>query len=332
MKKTISLIIVLCVSISSAIAQSAKDTEIMRMAQELSASLKEKNKKVVVVADFTDLEGKVSTFGKSVADELTTNLINLSGTFRVIPTESLVNVFSTEGITLKDLTQLDQLKKLNKALGVDAIIIGKISEQSSKYRISAKILEIETGGYVKSSTIELPNDSLTRSDDLRRRMDSPGYETPKTEPYPVKPAADPDKNKSKAERIKRGSSFTFELQKCELSGQKVSCFLMIKNSSDKSERLALYNTAKLFDENGKTFKSSGIEIGGEERTEDSIPANGIPVSAKIVFEAVPADISKINLLQISCAYLGVNKGALYGMYKGMVSFPIEFTNIELNKR
>jgi ABC-type microcin C transport system permease subunit YejE len=77
--------------------------------------------------------------------------------------------------------------------------------------------------------------------------------------------------------------------------------------------------------------STGIEIGGGERTEDSIPGNDVPVSARITFETASVKISKINLLQISSAYLGVNKGALFGMYKGMLSFKIEFKDIEVNK-
>jgi TolB-like protein len=121
------------------------DEAIKKLADKVSISMAEKNKTKIAVIPFQDLStDAVTTFGKYIAEELTTALFN-SGKFNIVERNLLNKVLDELKLGQTGIVELKSAKELGKMTGVDAIIAGTIADLGTTIAINCRLIETESG-------------------------------------------------------------------------------------------------------------------------------------------------------------------------------------------
>ncbi len=230
----------------------------------------------VAVADFVDLKGNSSEFGKFLAEELVTRLFE-TNKFNVI----------------KALSSKSQ----RRVLSVDAVVGGTISESDNNYRINVRITNAETGELVAAAGATVVKDgevcSLINCNPKLPSNNSQSTTESASETTPVlKRRRDETPKTWKVD----SNFFTFDLQRCQLSGASVLCEFIITNN-DSDRRIMIYEyESRLFDNFGNEYKGREVKIANAG--DDATLVSGVPVKARIVFEGVSAEATKITKLRL----------------------------------
>lgn len=129
---------------------------------------------------------------------------------------------------------------------------------------------------------------------------APKNETPAPSQVNTDPPASP---KPKAQgQIVKSNFFTFDLQQCSKSGSTIICDFVVTNQ-DKDRRLILgdYNST-LSDDMGNTGKINNVSLGNQKGAyyATSLMVSGVPTKARVGFEDISAQATKISLMTIRC--------------------------------
>lgn len=261
--------------------QISLEENLTKLSKNLSDTLIEKQlagkeRTNVAIMDFVDFKGNSSEFGKFLAEELVTRLFE-TNKFNVIKASSS--------------------KNQRRVLSVDAIVGGTIGESDSNYRINVRITNAETGELVAATGATVVKDrevcSLVNCNSKAPFNNSQSTTESASERPPTIVRRSPETPKTwKVD----SNFFTFDLQRCQLSGASVLCeFIITNNDNDRRITIGTYDS-RLFDDYGNEYKGREVRIAnaGDQATLIS----GVPVKARIVFEGVSADATKITKLRV----------------------------------
>jgi TolB-like protein len=230
----------------------------------------------VAILDFVDFKGNSSEFGKFLAEELVTRLFE-TNKFNVIKASSS--------------------KNQRRVLSVDAIVGGTIGESDSNYRINVQITNAETGELVAATGATVVKDrevcSLVNCNSKAPFNNSQSTTESASERPPTivrRPLEAPKTWKVDS------NFFTFDLQRCRLSGTSVLCeFIITNNDKDRTIRVYSRNSV-FFDDLGNQYDNGKMEIANTEIEVTLI--SGVPVKARLTFTNVSAEATKITKLQL----------------------------------
>lgn len=294
------------------------------LSKEISDELTGNQKTTVAIAEFVDLDGKVTSFGKFLAEELVTRLYKTKK-LKVIERQRLDKVIAEQKLSLTDIIEASSAKRLGRILGVDAIVTGTISELGNNFRINARIINTETGELLAAAGVSVVKDQEVCSlincgaqSALINRVETQSS-TPKVQPTPI-PSSSP---RSTSTSIKNDSNFfTFELQKCRLSGTNVICDFMITNN-DKDRTLDLA-TSVMFDDFNNEYYSRRSQLANSQGNRgQAFLVSGVPAKARLTFENVSPNAATMTLLKLTCY--------VYGDSRRGEKFFIEYRNISLRE-
>lgn len=316
-KQAFVLVIFILLLVSTVIAQKNKSSKnepqpspspqisleqrLGELSKDISDELTDKQKTTIAVAEFVDLNGNSSDFGKFLAEELVTRLYKTKK-LKVIERQRLDKVIAEQKLSLTDMIEASSAKRIGRILGVDAIVAGTISELGNNFRINARIINTETGELIAAAGATIAKDQEVCSlincvlkTTVTNTISQP-IPTPQSTPI-VKPITKTWKAES--------NLFTFELQKCTLSGTSAICELTITNNSS-DRNLGLYSyKSKMFDEfNNESTGKRGYLANKEGTQVSHFLVSGIPTKAKIIFEGISSDATKITLLDLVCGQNG----------------------------
>jgi TolB-like protein len=149
--------------------------------------------KKVAVMTFYYPDGAVSSGSSIVPERLTTYLVNMKG-MQVIERSLLHQVL--QEVEFQQIGAFDKTtaKRLGKFLGVDAIVVGSLSDQPDhKTEVNARLVEAETGAILAAK-----NAVITRTW-LDRPQIPPPPDLPAKKPEPpAKPSPEPEQNPAPA--------------------------------------------------------------------------------------------------------------------------------------
>jgi hypothetical protein len=93
------------------------------------------------------------------------------------------------------------------------------------------------------------------------------------------------------------------LKDCKRSDTTIKCSLIVTNrGEERSLYINAYSYSSIVDSNGKSYRGSTVDIGGNTNSGVHTKiAPGIDYAADITFEKIPEQITKIPLLKL---YLG----------------------------
>lgn len=111
----------------------------------------------VAVADFPDLQGITDDLGRYIATRITTRL-GQSKKFSVTERQRLAQVLAEMKISMSDLVDPEQAKKLKKMVGVDALVVGTIADLGKQVDVNARLIEIEANLMIWSASVTIDKD------------------------------------------------------------------------------------------------------------------------------------------------------------------------------
>lgn len=156
-------LLLLVIALSPAAVQAAELKEtVEQLAVQLAKSAPEGRTLRVAVTDFPDLQGVISDLGRYIAERLTTRLSAQVQKFRVIERQRLGQVLGELRFSMSDLVDPDKAKQLGKMLGVEAIVVGTISDLGNTVDIDARIIEIETNNILSGITAAVSKDEMVK--------------------------------------------------------------------------------------------------------------------------------------------------------------------------
>ena len=96
-------------------------------------------------------------------------------------------------------------------------------------------------------------------------------------------------------------NFLFQLQKCKLAGQTVTCDFMVTSKGQDRELTIMGNSgSRIFDDMGNEFKAGNVIMGNASDSDwvtDRLVSN-IPMKARLVFENVRSQPNLLSVLEI----------------------------------
>lgn len=160
MRAKIALAVMLATSLNSAVhAQQSLEQGIHELAGSISATMKTGSIKKIAVVEFTDLSGYRSTLGQFIAEELITQLFNVSpGQFDVVERRQLAKVLGEQKLAATGLIDPDSISRVGKILGIQAIVTGSITDLGAQIKLNARLIAVETGKVFAASSVSVTKD------------------------------------------------------------------------------------------------------------------------------------------------------------------------------
>lgn len=137
--------------------QSTLDQRLAELSKQISDGLTENQKQTIAVVEFVDLEGRVTNFGRFVAEELITRLYQTKK-FKVIERQLLNKIVAEQKLSLAGMIDQASAQKLGKLLGVDAIASGTVTDLGKSLRVNARLISTNTGEVFAVAATEIAKD------------------------------------------------------------------------------------------------------------------------------------------------------------------------------
>jgi TolB-like protein len=303
MRKLLTILL-LCLSLtppSAARAQDGLNKRVDELGQQIAAKMTAKQKTTVAVVEFTDLQGNTTDFGRFLAEELITRLMETEK-FRVIERQLLNKIIAEQKLSLTGVIDPASAKQLGKILGVEAIVSGTVTNLSQSLKVNARLISTETGEIFSVASAEIFKD-----ESVTGLLANGGGASPAPTPKPTPQAA--ATGKVPPQRVK---DFIFEVTTCKLTGDSVTCYLSIKNDSPEDRGLRIWkSTTRMVDEFGNerlaTVLSLGTYVTNSYNGEiDNDLISQVPTRASIKFENVSTQATRATLS------ISASSGATFG--------------------
>lgn len=156
-------VILTCVGLWSFSVQtvSAQDvrTGVEQLAAQIAKAAPEGRQLRVAVADFPDLQNVTSDLGRYIASRLTTRLAQ-SPKFFVIERQRLSQVLAELRFSMSDLVDPAKAKRLGQMAGVEAIVVGTVSDLGNQVDLDARMIEIETNRMLLGASVTISKDQV----------------------------------------------------------------------------------------------------------------------------------------------------------------------------
>jgi len=144
-----------------------------QLAAAIAKSVPEGKQLRVAVTDFPDLQGVTSDLGRYIAERLTTRLAQ-TPKFRVIERRRLGQVLAELRFGMSDLVDPAKAKQLGRLAGVEALVVGSLSDLGNTVEVDARIIEIETSNMLVAATTSISKDDTVKTMQERgREMPAP---------------------------------------------------------------------------------------------------------------------------------------------------------------
>jgi len=145
--KWISLVLITICFLNNAFAQAIHEAEIERIGKELAQQAIARKTMKLAVLDFT--EGDVATvFARNMSDELRIHMAIRNMELTIIDRAATERVIEEQRLSSGPLFDENKAAAVGKLVSADAIIIGTLTKQSGAWRVTAKLISVETGAVI----------------------------------------------------------------------------------------------------------------------------------------------------------------------------------------
>ncbi|MFH1288835.1 MAG: FlgO family outer membrane protein [bacterium] len=158
MRKFLVVSVVIFLSFSSiAFAAPDLDAGIQELALQISKNMASSNKKKIAIIEFSDLDGRITSFGQFLAEELVTQLfITSPGQFEVVERRQLMKVLSEQKLTMSGLLDANAMESVGKILGIEAIVTGSITDLGNNIKINARLIGVDNAKIFAVASTSIP--------------------------------------------------------------------------------------------------------------------------------------------------------------------------------
>ncbi|HEX2839360.1 MAG TPA: FlgO family outer membrane protein [Phycisphaerales bacterium] len=160
----IALALILLARACSLAHAQAGEKELAELATKLSTPLIEKQKPKVTAIDFTDIKGRPNELGRYWAEQLAVELVGIKG-MTVLDRANIASIMAEHQLTADGLVKPENAKKLGQFAGVDAIVIGSMTEVNQNVVLTVRVISAETAELVAAGRANVPV-----TNDLRKML------------------------------------------------------------------------------------------------------------------------------------------------------------------
>ncbi len=223
----------------------------------------------VALADFPDLQGVTSDLGRYIASRLTTRLAQ-DPRFFVIERQRLGQVLAELKFSMSDLVDPAKAKQLGRMVGVEAIVVGTVSDLGNQVDIDARMIDIETNRMLLGASTTISKDQVV-ADMLQRGRQE-------TVPAPSAPTVSAPAAVTPIQSLPglrfAHKAFTFEVANVEVVGDEVKLTLVYTNRLEVPSRAWLepdINRSYLVDNLGNRYQYAGDSFNNQRDFPPQIP-------------------------------------------------------------
>lgn len=120
------------------------EQSITRLTNQISSTINQKDKQKVAVAEFCDLNGRVTKFGKFISEEILLALVR-DENIVIVERQHLQKVMEEKKFKGSGIADAKSAQKIGIFLGADIMCIGVITIMPKTVRINARIVDTRTG-------------------------------------------------------------------------------------------------------------------------------------------------------------------------------------------
>ncbi|HLI92069.1 MAG TPA: FlgO family outer membrane protein [Puia sp.] len=264
-----------------------QQNDLNQVASSLARDINAGNRHIVTVADFTDLQGKVTELGRFISEELSTRLVIDAKNFNVVERIQLAAILKEHQISISGLVDPATIRKLGQFAGVDAIVTGTFVPFSDSVRLTAKVLDVSTARVMAVSTAELPRTKAI--DDLLSRGIATGSGPNNASSGGTTHPSNPTKIFSVEQ-----NEFMILLKTCSPRGDRVVCSGSITNKANRARHFQIMNgSTSAIDNNGNSYAANQADIGQGVAT-DLMP--DLPTNFHLDFPGVDSAATSLNVI------------------------------------
>jgi hypothetical protein len=205
--------------------------------------------------------------------------------------------------SMSELVDPAKARKLGQMLGVQGLVLGRVSDVGSTLDLDARIIDIQTDVSLPGASASIVKDEAVSkmASECGARFAPPIHNEPEQPPLLPPSAVGPVVVED----------FKFETTSCVLSGTSLTCHLVVTNDSRQDRDVAFkpYKT-RAIDNSGSEYKCLRYRFGSKQARYNNIIdwptlvntlVTGTPTNLVLGFENVSADASRVALLEITCS-------------------------------
>jgi TolB-like protein len=152
--KSILLFLVLFGCVQSFSAQSVSESDIDLLSTELSKQATARNVLKLAVLDFTE-SNVVTDFSLAVSEELRIHMAVNNASLTIVDRAATERVMEEQRLSSSPLFDENKAATLGKLVSADAIVTGTLIRQGGSWRVTAKMISVETGAVIGGYSVNL---------------------------------------------------------------------------------------------------------------------------------------------------------------------------------
>jgi TolB-like protein len=209
------------------------------------------------VVDFTDLQGRVTEYGRFLAEEFSVALAANPTGFKVIDRTNIKTILQEHKLASTGIIDPQTARKLGEITGVQALVTGTVTPFGDDLRISVKVLDAETAEIIRGLSADMPRNKAI--DELLARGVASG-DQPAT--VPTEKVEAPKAQQPSESATAESGDLLFSIQRCRFNGDKVECLGTVTNRGSEEQKVSIdFGKSYLIDDLGK--QSGGGLYGGK---------------------------------------------------------------------
>lgn len=159
-----ALALILVWPASKAMASVPLEEGVTKLAGQIVSNSQSKNLKSIAIVPFVNTDGSYSELSNFLVDELVLKLFTVPGnTMRLIERQQLGAMLAEMSLGWADIVSTESTQHLGKVHGVQGLVIGSITDMSDSLRITARLIETETGGVFSAAAINVAKSPTVQS-------------------------------------------------------------------------------------------------------------------------------------------------------------------------
>ena len=144
------------------------------MAVKIVANSKSKNKHSIGITSFPHVNGDYSELSNYISDELVVKLFSVSDSgIEIIERNQMNKIFKELHLSSTGIIDSESIQQLGKLHGVDALVLGSITDLGEQIKINARLVDTETGRVFSAAGIMIPKTNNVKV--LMERILEPGH-------------------------------------------------------------------------------------------------------------------------------------------------------------
>lgn len=284
-------------------------------------------KKKIAVIPFQDMVAERETmFGRYIAEELVTRLFQ-NRNVEIVERQRLDMLLAEAKLGTTGLIDPSTARQIGKVAGVEALVMGTITDLQSFVAVNARLVDTQTGQIFGAAQVK-----VVRDDDVKKilALSLPGVEGSRAAgtSESVQGGRKLDERPAPIQRTVV-DDITYELLACHGDGLQITCEFQITNGGEDRDYRVYVGGSRAFDDKGYEYAVKYVEI-ANTRTQrqpwiEKRLVTGVPTPLRVRIETMRR-VERLSLLE-----LRLHEGVRFGYRGNLPADVVQFRSIPVKQ-